>query len=56
MSPGADAAGEIERLREQIRHHNHRYYVLDDPLIPDSEYDRLLHRLQELERVAEKGE
>ena len=51
MSPGADAAGEIERLREQIRHHNHRYYVLDDPLIPDSEYDRLLHRLQELERA-----
>lgn len=49
MSPSADAAGEIERLREQIRHHNHRYYVLDDPLIPDSEYDRLLRRLQELE-------
>ena len=49
MSSSADAAGEIERLREQIRHHNHRYYVLDDPLIPDSEYDRLLRRLQELE-------
>ena len=33
----------------EIRDHNRRYYVLDDPLIPDSEYDRLLRRLQELE-------
>ena len=39
----------IETLREQIRHHNTRYYVLDDPEIPDSEYDRLLRELQNLE-------
>ena len=36
-------------LREQIAYHNYRYYVLDDPLIPDSEYDRLMAELQEIE-------
>jgi len=47
---GARAARQrAEALREQIAFHNHRYYVLDDPLIPDSEYDRLLAELQELE-------
>lgn len=45
----ADAAREIERLRAELRHHNYRYYVLDDPELPDGEYDRLLHRLRELE-------
>lgn len=40
---------EIEKLREELHHHNYRYYVLDDPEIPDSEYDRLLRRLQKLE-------
>ncbi len=41
---------QIESLREQIRHHNYRYHVLDDPEIPDVEYDRLLRSLQELEQ------
>ncbi|HXJ92072.1 MAG TPA: NAD-dependent DNA ligase LigA [Terriglobia bacterium] len=41
---------EIEKLREQIRHHEHLYYVLDNPEISDSEFDRLMHRLQDLER------
>lgn len=36
-------------LREQLNHHNYRYYVLDDPEIPDAEYDRLFRKLQELE-------
>lgn len=40
---------QIETLREQLRHHNHRYYVLDDPEIPDAEYDRLFRELQALE-------
>ena len=40
---------EIEALREKIRYHNHRYYVLDDPEISDAEYDRLFRRLAELE-------
>ncbi|NQU12870.1 MAG: NAD-dependent DNA ligase LigA, partial [Desulfobacteraceae bacterium] len=43
---------EIQELREKIRHHNHRYYVLDDPEISDAEYDRLFQRLTELEKQA----
>ncbi len=49
MSPGSRAVSRINELREQIRHHNYRYYVLDDPQIPDAEYDRLLRELQQLE-------
>jgi DNA ligase (NAD+) len=41
---------EIAKLRDEIRHHEHRYYVLDDPEISDFEFDKLMHRLQELER------
>ena len=41
------AAAEIETLRRDIRHHNHRYYVLDDPEISDAEWDRLLLRLKQ---------
>ncbi|PXF51537.1 MAG: DNA ligase (NAD(+)) LigA [Candidatus Methanophagaceae archaeon] len=41
---------EIENLRQQIRHHNYRYYVLDEPEISDAEYDRLFKELEELER------
>ena len=40
---------EVESLREQIRHHNYRYHVLDDPEVPDAEYDRLMRALQALE-------
>jgi DNA ligase (NAD+) len=36
-------------LRRQIEHHNHRYYVLDDPEISDARYDALLGELRELE-------
>ena len=36
-------------LRKEINFNNHRYYVLDDPVISDPEYDRLLQELQELE-------
>ncbi len=36
-------------LRQLIEHHNYRYYVLDEPEIADSEYDRLLRELQQLE-------
>lgn len=46
-----EAASEIARLREEINYHNYRYYVLDSPVIPDAEYDRLLRRLEELERT-----
>jgi len=36
-------------LKEQLNYHNHRYYVLDDPEIPDVEYDMMLRELQEIE-------
>lgn len=45
----ASAEKEIENLREQLRYHSYRYYVLDDPDIPDAEYDRLHNRLVALE-------
>ncbi len=37
------------KLREEIRLHEYRYYVLDSPLIPDAEYDKLFRELQALE-------
>ena len=40
---------QIESLREKIRYHAYQYYVLDDPDIPDAEYDRLYAQLIELE-------
>ncbi|MGF2734682.1 NAD-dependent DNA ligase LigA [Marinobacter sp. DUT-1] len=39
----------VEELRSQIEDHNYHYYVLDDPRIPDAEYDRLFRELQQLE-------
>src|SRR5437868_9106583 len=39
----------IDALRELLHHHAHRYYVLDDPELPDAEYDRLFRELQQLE-------
>lgn len=39
----------VAELREEIEGHNYRYHVLDEPSIPDAEYDRLLRELQELE-------
>ncbi|MEE8563988.1 MAG: NAD-dependent DNA ligase LigA [Atribacterota bacterium] len=39
----------IEELREKIRYHNYRYYVLDDPTVADTEYDQLMRDLIELE-------
>ena len=39
----------IEELREKIRYHNYQYYVLDEPLIADSEYDQLMRELIRLE-------
>jgi DNA ligase (NAD+) len=47
--PAKDASAKIEKLRDEIRHHEHRYYVLDDPEISDAEYDRLVNELKALE-------
>src|SRR4051812_25876789 len=44
-SPAQRAAA----LRELLQQHAHRYYVLDDPQIPDAEYDRLFQELQAIE-------
>ncbi len=41
----------LEALREKIRHHEERYYVLDDPEISDAEFDALLRELQALEQA-----
>jgi len=45
----ANVKKEIEELREKLRYHEYRYYVLDDPEISDAAYDRLMNRLKELE-------
>lgn len=39
-----------EELRRQIEYHNYRYYVLDQPVISDAEYDQLFRELQDLEK------
>ncbi|HXI09962.1 MAG TPA: NAD-dependent DNA ligase LigA, partial [Thermodesulfobacteriota bacterium] len=43
------ALKEITRLKGEINYHNYRYYVLDNPVVTDAEYDRLMRRLEELE-------
>ncbi|SMB83885.1 DNA ligase (NAD+) [Pasteurella testudinis DSM 23072] len=40
---------QIEQLRQQLRHHEYLYHVLDQPQLPDAEYDRLMNRLKQLE-------
>jgi DNA ligase (NAD+) len=44
-----DVEKKIEALREKIRHHEYRYYVLDDPEISDAEFDQLMIQLKKLE-------
>ena len=50
-APGGSAveAARVAELRERIDYHNYRYHALDDPEIPDSEYDRLMRELEALE-------
>ncbi len=50
MSASNATLEKIESLREQIRHHNYQYHVLDAPEVPDAEYDRLMRELQALEK------
>ena len=45
-----DYRQEMKELRDTLNQHGYRYYVLDDPTISDYEYDRMLRRLEELER------
>src|SRR5919198_4124064 len=46
-----DIHEKIESLREKIRHHEYRYYVLDQPEVSDAEFDRLMNQLKALEAV-----
>src|SRR5262252_439522 len=45
----ANVKKEMEELREKLRYHEYRYYVLDEPEISDAAYDRLMERLKALE-------
>ena len=47
--PSALERARLDELRRQIHYHNHRYHVLDDPLISDYEFDRLIAELRALE-------
>jgi DNA ligase (NAD+) len=49
MPQNIDPQKRAAELRETLHHHAHRYYVLDDPEIPDAEYDRLFQELQAIE-------
>ncbi|MCO5165351.1 MAG: NAD-dependent DNA ligase LigA [Planctomycetes bacterium] len=49
MTTQEDPRAEVERLRREVARHDHLYYVLDRPEVPDSEYDRLFRRLRDLE-------
>jgi len=50
MSSDISVTQLISQLREQLQQHNYQYYVLDNPTIPDAEYDRLFHQLKALEQ------
>ena len=50
MSPSqTQASKRATELRAELREHAHRYYVLDEPSIPDAEYDKLFQELQAIE-------
>src|SRR3954463_2218115 len=49
MPPVKDASVKIEALRDKIRHHEYRYYVLDQPEISDLDFDKLMQQLKDLE-------
>ncbi len=46
---GNDIAAQIDELRRQIRHHSHRYHVLDAPEVSDADYDHMFRELERLE-------
>jgi DNA ligase (NAD+) len=48
--PPPEVLSRIKELREQLHYHNYRYYVLDEPVVSDAEYDRLLQELEKLEK------
>ncbi len=50
MDVPPDIVDRVARLRDDIVFHQHCYFVLDDPIIPDTEFDRLFQQLIELEK------
>ena len=51
MTSGNNPAGRISRLIELVRAYDHAYYVLDDPVVSDAEYDAAFLELRELEQA-----
>jgi DNA ligase (NAD+) len=49
MSGADNLRKRAEELRKEINYHNYRYYVLDQPVISDAQYDKLLRELQQIE-------
>src|SRR5688500_6913909 len=47
----ADPSARVKELREQIRQHNYRYYVQDEPSVSDAEYDALMRELRSIEEA-----
>ncbi len=47
--PDDTVINRVAELRRELNYHNHRYYVLDDPVISDQDYDRLLQELRQIE-------
>ena len=50
MPANTSVQTEVAQLRQELTLHNYRYYVLDDPIVSDAEYDKLFRRLVELEQ------
>ena len=49
MAASSDVTARAQALREQLHFHAHQYYVLDEPKLPDADYDRLFQELQRIE-------
>lgn len=51
MENPSDVLQELEQLKREIDFHSYRYHVLDNPVVSDAEYDRLVNRLREIEAI-----
>lgn len=49
MTAKSPVKKQLQQLRDTLNQHNYRYYALDDPTVPDAEYDRLMQQLRQLE-------
>src|SRR5512140_165500 len=50
MAVPAEVLAQAQKLRAELARHNYQYYVLDQPLVSDAEYDSLFRQLERLER------